>query len=452
MKVTDIRRKLAASLVAGGLMFPAAGHAADLDTNLVSDPGFEDVNSTVGAYGALQLNSWSDGSDVGFTYAQGQYDNGGPLASGGSRYFSSNQTTSGDADAPGEIAQLIDVSTGATGAEIAAGEASINLSGFFTTYDTNEDFGTLQVDFLDAGSANLGSVSIGPTSNEGGWTQHTGGGVVPPGTATLQVSVFGTAVNGGPDGYIDNVDVQVSDNASDFVLFLEVNTATGAVTLNNQTGEVVNIDYYEIVSGNGLGSSLQPENGNWSSFQDQDAAGFPAGNGSGNGWEEAGFSDNDTIGESHLTGNSAVADSASLSLGDAFNPSGAQDLTFRYGLITEVIALEGDYNNDNVVDAVDYAIWRDTLGDTVVAGTGADGDDSGVIDTGDYDVWKADFGNVGGPGGISTLTTGFVRYVNSAATQVAGAPEPSTMVLVGLGMGMLTMSRRRQTTHREGCQ
>ena len=47
----------------------------------------------------------------------------------------------------------------------------------------------------------------------------------------------------------------------------------------------------------------------------------------------------------------------------------------------------GDYNGDGIVDAADYAIWRDTLGSTT--DLRADGDGDGVIDPGDYDTWAA---------------------------------------------------------------
>ena len=70
----------------------------------------------------------------------------------------------------------------------------------------------------------------------------------------------------------------------------------------------------------------------------------------------------------------------------------------------------GDYNKDTVVDAADYTVWRDTLGQSVTpAGTDADGDSNGIIEQADYDYWKARFGNVVGGGevimmGSSTLT------------------------------------------------
>ncbi len=54
--------------------------------------------------------------------------------------------------------------------------------------------------------------------------------------------------------------------------------------------------------------------------------------------------------------------------------------------------LFGDYNRDNAVDAADYTVWRDTLGATVPAYVGADGDGDGLIGQGDYLVWKAHYG------------------------------------------------------------
>ncbi len=79
----------------------------------------------------------------------------------------------------------------------------------------------------------------------------------------------------------------------------------------------------------------------------------------------------------------------------------------------------GDYNGNRVVDAADYALWRDTVSQTPPAGTGADGSANGTIDTADFDFWKARFGNAA-PG--------------SAAGAVSTAvPEPATVVLLILG-------------------
>jgi hypothetical protein len=51
----------------------------------------------------------------------------------------------------------------------------------------------------------------------------------------------------------------------------------------------------------------------------------------------------------------------------------------------------GDYNENTIVDAADYVLWRDTVGSST--DFRADGDGNNVIDQGDYDYWKARFGN-----------------------------------------------------------
>jgi hypothetical protein len=57
--------------------------------------------------------------------------------------------------------------------------------------------------------------------------------------------------------------------------------------------------------------------------------------------------------------------------------------------------VDGDYNKNGTVDAADYAVWRATLGNSVTAHSGADGDGDGIIDNDDYNVWRAHFGQVG---------------------------------------------------------
>jgi len=87
----------------------------------------------------------------------------------------------------------------------------------------------------------------------------------------------------------------------------------------------------------------------------------------------------------------------------------------------------GDYNGNGVVDAADYTLWRDTLGQFVAMdGDGADGDQSGQIDAADYTFWKLHFGeSVPGGGG-----------------SVSAVPEPSSLtILVGSVIFLGTMRR-----------
>ena len=67
------------------------------------------------------------------------------------------------------------------------------------------------------------------------------------------------------------------------------------------------------------------------------------------------------------------------------------------GLRVRHAALVGDYNHDNIVDAADYSVWRDTFGSTT--NLAADGDGSGKVDAGDFTVWKNYFATGSGGGG-----------------------------------------------------
>jgi hypothetical protein len=93
----------------------------------------------------------------------------------------------------------------------------------------------------------------------------------------------------------------------------------------------------------------------------------------------------------------------------------------------------GDYNGNGIVDAADYSVWRDSLGQT---GTNlaANGNNSGAsanrVDQADYTFWAARFGNTT-PSGAAALGP------NSAV------PEPTAVVLMLVGgLALLTAGRR----------
>jgi beta-glucanase (GH16 family) len=60
----------------------------------------------------------------------------------------------------------------------------------------------------------------------------------------------------------------------------------------------------------------------------------------------------------------------------------------------------GDYNQDGLVDAADYTLWRDSLG--AMDQPAIDGDGSGTVDWGDYIVWRNHFGTVASSLGSTT--------------------------------------------------
>jgi parallel beta-helix repeat protein len=90
-------------------------------------------------------------------------------------------------------------------------------------------------------------------------------------------------------------------------------------------------------------------------------------------------------------------------------------------------ALVGDYNRDGAVTAVDYTLWRKTLGTNVTRFAGADGDGSGVIDQADYLRWRANFGVVAGAG---TVFGGTI-------------PEPANIVVIGIALTIIQLASIR---------
>jgi hypothetical protein len=445
MKVTNWRRKLAATLIAGGMISPAAAQAANLDTNLVVNPGFESVDFTIlGDYGAPKVNNWSG---EGFTYSHNpattgvpDYADGSDPPSAGDWYFTANNqqiAATGDIREPDVFYQDLAVNSGATGTQIAAGEAAVRFSGYMSSYLNDNDFGIMHLQFRNSGGTTIGVKQIEDTDPgpDNVWSLTSGVAFVPPDTASIRVSLFGGVRNGGTDGYIDNVDVQVT-NAANVLLFAQVNTTTGQVSIRNQTGQAVAIDYYEITSASGA-----LVRGSWTSLQDQNLAGFPAGNGSGNGWEEGGGGGNGALSESHLTGNSLVNNAANIGLGAAFNTAGAHDLVFQYGVLSPQIR-DADFDGDGDVDGSDFLRWqRGVNSGTTKAQGDADGDMD--VDGDDLTILKAEFGQ-SAFGGPSTLVQGFVRYVTSAAV---GVPEPGSMSMVGMGLFALPLVRRSNETN-----
>ena len=176
------------------------------------------------------------------------YANGAPPPNAGHWYFTPNASTP-EVRNPGQFYQDIDVSAGATASTISSGFAGFNLNAYMSTYSTNRDFGNVQLDFRSGSGASLGTVvmsdSDAGTSNV--WSLNTKTGVIPVGTKTVRLSAYGTALDGGPDGYIDNVDFQVAVVQLP-VLRITVNRTNGNVTLSNDTGTAVNLSGYSITS------------------------------------------------------------------------------------------------------------------------------------------------------------------------------------------------------------
>ncbi|QDU53972.1 dockerin type I domain-containing protein [Aeoliella mucimassa] len=95
-------------------------------------------------------------------------------------------------------------------------------------------------------------------------------------------------------------------------------------------------------------------------------------------------------------------------------------------------SVDGDYNQDGVVDLADYTVWRDNLGSTT--NLAADGNGDNVVDAADYMYWKERFGTgFTTPAGLSSMTSAV------GASQV---PEPSSLLLGLLATTVLWRARR----------
>ena len=98
-----------------------------------------------------------------------------------------------------------------------------------------------------------------------------------------------------------------------------------------------------------------------------------------------------------------------------------------YADVVPLAGLPGDYNQNNVVDAADYVLWRNggPLANEV--------DNAGVVNAQDYTEWRARFGQTTGGGTASSIES----------VQVA-VPEPTTLMLVAGVISILLVGERRR--------
>ncbi len=222
-----------------------------------------------------------------------------------------------------------------------------------------------------------------------------------------------------------------------------VDRATGEVTIENPGTVPVDFDFYQFSS---PAHSLTI--GSWDSLSDQNFQ--PSGPGANQQWQEMGGSSSLQLGEVRLSSFSTLAASGTHSLGLAYNSAiGGEDLVFEYkepgGAVKQAQVLyvgtappnlDGDFNNDGIVDAADYLVWRNNLG----AGEwllNGNGDGSGTIDVADYDLWKVNFGNTA----PAALTPSALTPTALALTPQS-IPEPATVALALLaGLGLVIFYR-----------
>ncbi|MEX0612881.1 MAG: PEP-CTERM sorting domain-containing protein [Pirellulales bacterium] len=89
-------------------------------------------------------------------------------------------------------------------------------------------------------------------------------------------------------------------------------------------------------------------------------------------------------------------------------------------------ALFGDYNDNGIVDAADYVIWRKRLNQNVTIPNDMT---PGMVTATDYTVWRTNFGDT--PSG-------------GTGSAVAGVPEPSGTALMLLGCATVRLAHRKR--------
>jgi hypothetical protein len=97
-------------------------------------------------------------------------------------------------------------------------------------------------------------------------------------------------------------------------------------------------------------------------------------------------------------------------------------------IATTPVGTVGDYNNNGKVDAADYTVWRDHLGQTFAL-PNRDPLNTGVISANDYTAWKTHFGTPGAGGG---------------ALGAGAVPEPTSILLLVMAtIGLAAFCKKR---------
>jgi hypothetical protein len=297
-----------------------------------------------------------------------------------------------------------------TGYQIASGGGALKPAAFASAFG-----GAWQ-------SANLTANSIGELNPSGNSTVGLGGSnsmgnIYDPvslettfGTTPVADLTFSYSRS---DGRVVNAPVTYINNGLANTLVLQVDPTDGkARIVNDSVFSNIKFDGYQVTSASG---SLLTT---WNSLQDQSVTG----------WQEAAPT---TISLSELNPTSSTTvnsgQTAATMTGLFKTAGGTQDLAFQFHLLGSTTQLAGvvryaafsagligDYNNNGIVDAADYTVWRDHLGQSFSL-PNRDPINSGAISAADYNSWKANFGSHSGAG--------------AGALGSSQVPEPSTLVM-----------------------
>jgi hypothetical protein len=127
--------------------------------------------------------------------------------------------------------------------------------------------------------------------------------------------------------------------------------------------------------------------------------------------------------EDVVTDPASLLDTSPVRWFESAVPSGFNGIDIGFGPPSD--GIDGDFDDNGVVDARDYTIWRDNLGGDPAALNG-NGSGAVTVVAADYDLWVANFGEGAGSGGLAA----------------SGVPEPTSALLMLFGVCGLAFRRR----------
>jgi hypothetical protein len=252
-------------------------------------------------------------------------------------------------------------------------------------------------------------------------------------------------------GFIGVIEIEVLQDVGVVFPTLNINTATGAMTLNTGTGTARGIQGYSITSGAGAGA-LKPSS--WLSISDNYDTGHPGANqvDTNDQWTElTAASSRMDLSESQFGGDGGLLNaSRSIPLGNAWirNPFGEEiqmeitlsdgrkrkvDVTYN-GASENPLEL-GDMNFDGSINALDWPVVRNNFNADLVGLTRAEAYNLGDLNSDrannrlDFSIFKQLYDEANGVDAFNSI--------------LATVPEPNTFVLFGIAA--LANLRNRRT-------
>ncbi len=454
MKIVFWKHRLARKLAACGLLIPSSLLAAPLNTNLVVNPSFEEVDvDDIGPFTSVRAYDWEDfdgDEDDNFAYPYSSNYSGFPEPDNSGDYH----YTGGFGTQPGsvQVFQTIDLSKEPSGTLIPTGNAFYSLNGFFSRYQEQADASRVRAIFRNSGNQDLATADVGGidfanslfvTDGKTDWGQSSTAGRIPTGTTSVEIQIVSDVGTANHDGYVDLINFQVTDQVYFPVLNVEIDRDSRRLTLANRTGQTVKLSGYSVLS------EFEALNGvNWRSI----AGNYDANSGGAvdptHVWTE--LSPREIGGElkeqTQTAGTEAtLAAGQTIDLGAAvWLASPTEDLEFQYvskgasvlGVVNYVgnngqpFAL-GDLSFDGKIDVSDWKLLRAGQHVAVTSGSAAEAYGLGDLNAdlvnnhADFVTFQYLYDQANGAGAFEVM-------VNSV-------PEGSTGLLLLVGWGLVTV-------------